>query len=108
MSATGHFARQRLTALLNLPLSLFMLWALAAHSDYASAQAFFSQIPAAILALVFLLNTLWHMRLGLQGVIDDYLAGSMRSLAGFANSLLTASAAIIAAASLARLALSWL
>ena len=79
-TGTHHWLMQRVTAIANIPLSLFMLvsfFGLAGkgHTDWV---AWLQQPVVAVLVSLFLLNTLHHMRLGLQVFIEDYVhsAGS--------------------------------
>ncbi len=75
---TGHFWMQRVTAVSNLPLVVFLMWFIVSHlgsgraSVVASAQ---NPFVALLLALSFI-SILWHMRLGLQVVIEDYVHGA--------------------------------
>jgi succinate dehydrogenase / fumarate reductase, membrane anchor subunit len=76
-SGTMHFWHQRLTAIANLPLIVFLIWFIVSHLGASRATVVASvQNPfnAILLALSFL-SILWHMRLGLQVVIEDYVHG---------------------------------
>ena len=74
-SGTEHFWQQRLTAMANLPLLLFFVWFIVSHLG-ASRSDVIASIKNPFIA-IFLLLTLtsvfWHMRLGLQVVIEDYV-----------------------------------
>ena len=76
-SGTEHFWHQRMTAIANLPLIIFLLWFVISHLGatrndvVASVQNPFNAI---LLALSFV-SILWHMRLGMQVVIEDYVHG---------------------------------
>jgi succinate dehydrogenase / fumarate reductase, membrane anchor subunit len=72
---TGHFWMQRLTAVANIPLVLFFLGLIIAISgaDYASARAVLANPLVALILLAGLLSVLYHMRLGMQIVIEDYI-----------------------------------
>ncbi|MEE9328538.1 MAG: succinate dehydrogenase, hydrophobic membrane anchor protein [Parvularculaceae bacterium] len=74
-SGTGHFRMQRLTAMLLIPLVIWFLWALVSHAGdtrqellewLASPQG---GLPMAWIILI----GYFHMRLGLDEVIDDYV-----------------------------------
>ena len=74
----GHFIGQRVTAIalvVLVPAFLFILLA-ATSGDYASARAWISHPLHAIVTLLALGAALYHMRLGLQTVIEDYIGGA--------------------------------
>lgn len=70
-----HFWRQRVTGLANLFLSLFLVYA-AFHlvgQDLAGVKAFFKNPLHLVLAASFIISATYHMRLGMQVVIEDYV-----------------------------------
>lgn len=74
-SGTGHFIAQRVSALalvVLMPLFLVML-ATNAGAGYEAASAFIGSPFGAILTLLAMTAALYHMRLGLQTVIEDYI-----------------------------------
>ncbi len=74
-TGTSHWWHQRLTAIALIPLTLFLVGLLpslagATHREFVALM----QIPATPIALVLLIGVgLWHMKLGLQTVIEDYV-----------------------------------
>lgn len=74
---TTHFWRQRLTALANIPLTLFLVWLIVklAGSDRVDMVATLSNPIIATLLLLTIVSVTWHMRLGVQIVIEDYVHG---------------------------------
>ncbi len=86
--ASRHFLHQRLTAIANIPLAGVIAYALLLHADshHAAAKNFFSQPIMTAILLLFLTSAVYHMRLGMEVVMDDYIHGRrLRPLAGAAN-----------------------
>lgn len=76
---TSHFWHQRLTALLLIPLVLWIGFCVAALPvDYETLVSWIQQ-PLVTVALVLLIMTLfYHAQLGLQVVIEDYVGSHGR------------------------------
>ena len=66
---------QRLTAVALIPLTIWFALSIAslATADQAGVQAWMKSPLSATLMLSFLLAGFWHMKLGLQVVIEDYI-----------------------------------
>jgi succinate dehydrogenase / fumarate reductase, membrane anchor subunit len=81
-SGTEHFWQQRLTALFNVPLLVFFAWFMVSKAGASRAELISSlKHPLIAVALVLTLaSVIWHMRLGLQVVIEDYVHGAGRKL----------------------------
>ncbi|MFN3835922.1 MAG: succinate dehydrogenase, hydrophobic membrane anchor protein [Glycocaulis sp.] len=75
-SGTGHFIAQRVSALALVVLMPLFLVMLAKHAGagYDEAAAFIGSPFGAILTLLAMTAALYHMRLGLQTVIEDYIS----------------------------------
>lgn len=78
-----HFWMQRVTAVANLFLGLFLVWLIASlagadHSAVASALA--NPIVALLLAML-IISAAIHMRLGMQVIIEDYITGEGTKIA---------------------------
>ena len=74
-SGTTHFWQQRATAIANVPLVTFLLWFIISHLGATRADVVASvQNPLnAILLVLSFVSILWHMRLGMEMVIEDYV-----------------------------------
>ena len=72
-----HFWTQRVTAVANLFLGLFLVWLVASlvGSDHAGVQQALSHPVTAILLAMLIISTTIHMRLGMQVIIEDYITG---------------------------------
>ncbi|MER8980314.1 succinate dehydrogenase, hydrophobic membrane anchor protein [Mesorhizobium sp. M0870] len=80
---TGHFWRQRLTAIANIPLILFFVGFLIAlnGADYAHVRAALANPFVALVMALVLISGLIHMRIGMQVIIEDYVHGEGMKLA---------------------------
>ena len=74
-SGTHHFWIQRLTAIALVPLTIWFVLSIAslATADLPAVHAWMKSPLSAALMLSFLLAGFWHMKLGLQVVIEDYV-----------------------------------
>jgi succinate dehydrogenase / fumarate reductase membrane anchor subunit len=74
-SGTGHFWRQRVTAVALVPLGLWFAFAVLglAGATEVTTLGFLAHPWNAILMAAFTVTLLYHMALGLQEVIDDYV-----------------------------------
>lgn len=74
-SGVHHWLLQRLTAIGNLVLGLWLLLTLIHlpdHSYTTIREVFVRPVPATALGL-FVISTFWHARLGLQVLVEDYV-----------------------------------
>jgi succinate dehydrogenase / fumarate reductase membrane anchor subunit len=69
-----HWWMERVTAVALVPLTLWFLASMIAHTrgDYAAFVAWLTTPLAAILMVMLLIAMFYHMALGLQVVIEDY------------------------------------
>ena len=82
-SGTSDFWRQRLTAVamtvLIVPVIIVVLMLIG--SNQAGAKQIFSSLPIAIIMLLFIVASAWHMKIGMQVVIEDYIHNEKLKLA---------------------------
>jgi succinate dehydrogenase / fumarate reductase membrane anchor subunit len=74
-SGTGHFIHQRLTAIANIPLTIavvLIVASLVGRNQVAVAQILGST-PVAIVMLLFIISVTYHMKIGMQVIIEDYV-----------------------------------
>ncbi|GLK72199.1 succinate dehydrogenase, hydrophobic membrane anchor protein [Ancylobacter dichloromethanicus] len=91
-SGTGHFWLQRLTALANLLLILIALPIVicVAGQGHAATLAMLGHPLVAIVLLLLLFSVCYHMKIGMQVVIEDYVhAEGTKVLALVANTFFT-------------------
>ena len=97
-AGTEHWWVQRMTAVAGIPLTIFLIGFILTHIGATRAEMLASlrnPIIAILLALT-MINMLWHMRLGMQVIIEDYIhTDRAKYLALIAN---TAFSAVVALA----------
>jgi len=74
-SGTGHFWRQRITAVALVPLGLWFTYAVLGliGTNEVTILSFLAHPWNALLMAAFAATMLYHMSLGLQVVVDDYV-----------------------------------
>ena len=82
-SGLHHWWMQRVTAVALVPLSLWFVWNATwlFSADYAAAYGFLAQLPNAVFMTAFVVALLYHSYLGLQIVVEDYVADEFKKLA---------------------------
>lgn len=72
---TETFWRQRVTAVANIPLVIFLVLSIVSHigSSYAQVKAYLAQPVVAVLMLALIFSAAIHMRIGLREIIEDYV-----------------------------------
>ena len=82
-SGTKDFWRQRLTAvamtLLIVPVIVVMV--MLASRNHAGAAQLLGSLPIAIILVLFIIASAWHMKIGMQIVIEDYVHNEKIKLA---------------------------
>lgn len=72
---TDHFWKQRVTAVSNVFLAVFLVWLVASltGADYATVKHRLANPLIALGLLGLVLSGTIHMRLGMQTIIEDYV-----------------------------------
>jgi succinate dehydrogenase / fumarate reductase membrane anchor subunit len=81
-TGTEHFWRQRLTAVANVPLTIaFVLIVVSLLGrNHAAVQQTLGSPLVAMLMLLFIGSATYHMRIGMQVIIEDYVHGEVPKL----------------------------
>ncbi|HEV2574537.1 succinate dehydrogenase, hydrophobic membrane anchor protein [Methylocella sp. CPCC 101449] len=76
-SGTRHMLHTRLTAIALLPLSIAFVWIVVSlvGKDYNTVRATLGNPLVSVTLLLFLIAGIYHMMLGMQMVIEDYVYG---------------------------------
>jgi succinate dehydrogenase / fumarate reductase membrane anchor subunit len=74
-SGTGDFWRQRLTAVANVPLVIAFVVIMVSllGRNYAAVKQILGSPLVAVIMLLFIASITYHMRIGVQVVIEDYV-----------------------------------
>jgi succinate dehydrogenase membrane anchor subunit len=79
----GHWWAQRVSAIALVPLSIWFVIAMISliGADYVTFQAWIGQFGNALLMILTVLVLFYHAHLGMQVVIEDYVAGEAARVA---------------------------
>src|SRR5690606_37098148 len=85
-TGTGHFWHQRLTAAAGIPLMIFFIGLIAVlnGASYAEVRATLANPFVALALALMLFAMLYHMYIGMQVIIEDYVHGEGGKLVLFA------------------------
>lgn len=74
-AGTEHFWAQRMTGLANLVLLVFLIYSVIrlAGEPLDFVRAYFASPAVAILASLFAISAAYHMRIGMQVIVEDYI-----------------------------------
>ncbi|MGB6906847.1 MAG: succinate dehydrogenase, hydrophobic membrane anchor protein [Methyloceanibacter sp.] len=80
---TETFWRQRVTAIANVPLVMFLILSIVSHigADYGTVRAYLAQPLVALAMLALVISASIHMRIGLKEIIEDYVQGEGAKIA---------------------------
>ena len=99
-SGTKDFWRQRLTAVAMIVLivpMVVLIMTLLGRNQAGAAQILGSP-PIAILMLLFIIASIWHMKIGMQVIIEDYVHDEKLKLVSImANNFFSVTVALAAA-----------
>jgi succinate dehydrogenase / fumarate reductase membrane anchor subunit len=93
-SGTEECWHVRVTAVALVPLAIAFVIVLVSlvGKDYASVRAMLGQPLSALVMLLFILAGVYHMKLGMQAIIDDYVHSPQIKEAALAGNLFFAGA----------------
>jgi len=72
----SHWMAQRITAIANIPLILWAVYSVfnLQSATYLEFTAWLASPVNAVLAILFVLNTFYHAKLGNQVIVEDYIS----------------------------------
>jgi succinate dehydrogenase / fumarate reductase membrane anchor subunit len=72
---TETFWRQRVTAVANIPLVIFLVLSIVSNlgASYGEVKAYIANPVVAVIFLALILSAAIHMRIGLREIIEDYV-----------------------------------
>jgi len=81
-SGTEHFWRQRLTSVANVPLTIAVIVIIMSllGSNHAAVVQVLASTDVALIMLLFIVSNIYHMWLGMQVIIEDYVHGEAAKL----------------------------
>ncbi len=107
-SGTEHFWGQRLSAVSNLILLVFVFYSVIhlAGEPLDVVRAYFASPVVAILGCLFAFSAAYHMRIGMQVIIEDYVhAKTTKLLLLILNTFFAAAVALTCVVAIIKLSL---
>jgi succinate dehydrogenase / fumarate reductase membrane anchor subunit len=85
-SGTGHFWHQRLTSVALVPLTIAVVLIVIGllGRNHAAVVQILGSTPVAVIMLLFIVTSVYHMWLGMQVIIEDYVHGEVAKFAALA------------------------
>jgi len=82
-TGTGDFWRQRLTGVAMTLLIIPAIWVvmMLVGRNQAGAAQILGSVPIALILLCFIVASTWHMKIGMQVIIEDYVHDEKLKLA---------------------------
>ncbi|PCI43442.1 MAG: succinate dehydrogenase, hydrophobic membrane anchor protein [Alphaproteobacteria bacterium] len=76
-SGTEHWWMQKIAAVALVPLTIWFVASIVqmTHADYFMVRTWLASPVSATLILLYIVIGLYHLRLGLQAVVEDYIHG---------------------------------
>jgi succinate dehydrogenase / fumarate reductase, membrane anchor subunit len=104
---TETFWRQRMTAIANVPLVLFLILSIVTHigAGYEEVHAYLARPLVALALLALVISAAIHMRIGLKEIIEDYVHGGMRVVAILLATFFTAGVGLASVLALLKISL---
>ncbi len=101
-----HFWKQRVTAVANVVLAIFLVWLVVSltGADYTTVKHRLANPLVALGLLALVLSGAIHMRLGMQTIIEDYVHGEgLKIVALMINTFFTIVVALVSIFSVLKL-----
>jgi succinate dehydrogenase / fumarate reductase membrane anchor subunit len=79
---TETFWRQRVTAIANIPLVIFLILSIVRliGASYGEVKAYLAQPVVALLMMALVISAAIHLRIGLKEIIEDYVHSDSKVL----------------------------
>jgi succinate dehydrogenase / fumarate reductase membrane anchor subunit len=94
---TATFIAQRASAVILLPLVIWFIWGVMANAGASAAEArvWLSEPLTAVLFALLIAACAFHMRIGMDEIIDDYIYDGWRPVLKILNLAVACAAAIL-------------
>ena len=88
----SHWWAQRLTAVALVPLSLWFVWSVIklVGVDHVGFKEWLNEGANLVLMILFVSSLFYHMQLGIQVVIEDYVHGEIKKVTSLVVNLFVA------------------